>query len=80
MVLISHNALQPLAPTAPAATAININEPVPDEYASGGKKRRRPGEQKLPTNQRRPPAVGTQGWEAWQEVATQHIKGNSSEM
>lgn len=36
MVLISHNALQPLAPTAPAAASININKPVSDEYAGGG--------------------------------------------
>lgn len=36
MVLISHNALQPLAPTAPAAASINIDEPLADEYAGGG--------------------------------------------
>lgn len=36
VVLISHNALQPMAPAAPAATTININEPSPDEYASNG--------------------------------------------
>lgn len=36
MVLISHNALQPLAPTAPTAASINIDEPLADEYAGGG--------------------------------------------
>lgn len=36
VVLISHNALQPLAPTAPTAASINIDEPLADEYAGGG--------------------------------------------
>lgn len=76
MVLISHNALQPLGTHCARSKLINIHEPS-DEYANG-KKRRWPGEQPQLTNQKPPYALDIQEWETWQEMASQGIKGNSS--
>ncbi|KAK5903254.1 hypothetical protein CgunFtcFv8_007051 [Champsocephalus gunnari] len=75
MVLISHNALQPLGTHSARSQLININEPS-DEYANAGALRC-PGEQQQPTNQRPPCALHFQRRETRQEVAYQGIKGTS---
>ncbi|KAK5852696.1 hypothetical protein PBY51_006546 [Eleginops maclovinus] len=75
MVVISHNALQPLGTHSACSQLINIHEPS-DEYANAGALRC-PGEQQRPTNQRPPCALHFQGRETRQEVASQGIKGNS---
>lgn len=75
MVLISHNALQPLAPTALVASSSIFMSPLMNMQTVKGKKKtwQCPGEPQQLTNQRVPSALDTQRWETWQETASQGL-------
>lgn len=78
MVLISHNALQPLGTHCARSQLINIHEPS-DEYADW-ETRRCPGEQQQPTNQRPPCVLDFHGSETSQETGSRCIRSDSSEL